>query len=235
VEQEQGEELGRLEVTGSRVVLVWALLFVAALAVAIVPLAARVKKSARTQDRSGQAAVPQRAGDGDVAGFAGEVETAHGTRLSVRVARLHAAARQQQVDARALARRFGLGEGEPFVCEISARGEGGIAAEALRSIAIRDEGGTALTPFPVAAKSAITPTEPADPLATLLAPPVEALRPGFAVSVILWGRTPGKDALVSGLCDVDVALAPTQLASRDIDAALARIDGPGAPAAGAPK
>jgi hypothetical protein len=235
VEQEQGEELGRNEVTGSRVVLVWALLFVAALAVAVVPLAARVKKSSRAHDRKGPSTTAQRAEDADVEGFAGEVETARGTRLSVRVARLHAGARQQQFDAQALARRFGLGEGEPFVCEIGARGEVGVEAEALRSIAIRDERGVALTPFPAATQGVLTSTEPADPLATLLAPPAEALRPGFAVSVILWGRAPGKDAVVTGLSDVDVALAPTQLASRDLDAALARIDAPAGTSTGAPK
>ncbi len=225
--------------TGSRVVLVWALLFVAALAVAIVPLAARVRKSARTHDRAGrEQALAQRNADADVAGFEGEIETARGTRISVRVAQLHAGERQQKFDANALARRFGLGEGEPFVCEISARGEGGIAAEALRSIAIRDERGLALSPFPpvtTALESAITGTEPADPLATLLAPPAERLSAGFAVSVILWGRAPESGAFVSGLSDVDVALAPTHLASRDLDAALARIDGPSAAGTGAPK
>jgi hypothetical protein len=226
-------------VSGSRVVLVWALLFVAALAVAIVPLAARVKKTGRAHERAGrEQASAQRADDAVVGGFAGEIETARGTRVSVRVARLHAGERQQRFDARALARRFGLGEGEPFVCEISARGEGAIAADALRAIEVRDERGVALTPFPSVAattKGEIAGTEPSDPLATLLAPPSEELRAGFAVSVILWGRAPGAGAAVSGLDDVDIALAPTHLASRDLDAALARIDGATGVETGAPK
>ena len=209
---------------GSRAVLLGSCLCVALVAAVMVPVWLHARSAARTRawDRREHAAARAPAtGEDDVEAFAGDVEIQKGLRLTLRLAPLHATAGQQRFDAGALAARFGLAAGEPFVLEISARGEGTIAAGALRKIAIEDEHGPALAPFPAAAA---LDNEPADPLATLLAPPAGKLRSGTAVSVILWGRAPAADARVKGLGDVEVALAPTRMGSRELDTALARID-----------
>ena len=224
----------------SRVVVLGSFLAVAAAAAAVVPLWLRERSAARVRDwnrRETTAARDVRSGADDVEALAGEVESAKGVRLTVRLARLHSGERQQRFDATALATRFGLAAGEPFVCEIGARGDGSVAAGALRSIAVEDERGRALVPFPAVTAA---DNEPADPLATLLAPPAGELRAGDAVSVILWGRRPGAGARLSGLAEVEVALAPTHIGSRELDTALARIDAQSASASnvstsGAPK
>jgi hypothetical protein len=212
-------------VRGSRVLVIGAVLACAILAAAIGSYVERshavaAQRDARARGRETRERA-QRDDASDVAGFTGEIEAARGAHLGVRLARLHAGARQQRFDADALARRFGLGEGEPFVCEITVRGAGVVEAGALRSISVRDDRGLAQAPFPAPSASR---SEPVDPLSTLLAPPSEALQPGSAVSVILWGREPGSGARLAGLDAGDIVLAPAPLASRDLDAALARID-----------
>jgi hypothetical protein len=206
-------------VSRGRVLALWSVLAAAALAAAVFPMLARDRGIARTRGVERETAPAA-----DVAGHAGE---SGGVR--VRVARLHAERARQSFDADALGDHFGLGTGEPFVCEISVRtavsGEStSIARGALRSISIRDERGTALAPFqPSVPESG----DPADPLGALLAPPADAIGAGRAISVILWGRAPAAGARLVGLDAGDIALSPSRLTARELDTALARIDAPG--------
>jgi hypothetical protein len=197
----------------TRVLVTWSALAVAGILGATWPMLACEHGGARTP-RATRESTPA----ADVAGLAGE---RGGVR--VRLARLHADPARQRFDAAALGRRFGLGTGEPFVCEISLSGAVTIPRGALRSIAIHDERGPALAPFqPSTPKT----DEPADPLAALLSPPPDAVASGRAISVILWGREPGDGARLAGLDAGEIALAPARMTARELDTALARIDAP---------
>lgn len=210
-------------------------LAVAGAALALVPLWRHERNEARVRGWNGREAAgapSSTPGQDDVEALAGDVETANGLRLTVRLTRLHAQVRQQRFDAQALAARLGLEKGEPFVCEIGARGAGSVAGGSLRAVVVDDEQGRALATFPV---PSVADNEPADPLAVLLAPPSIELGGGTAVSVILWGRAPGAGARWSGLGGSEVALAPTHIGSRELDTALARIDAQSVSAPGAPK
>jgi hypothetical protein len=208
-------------VRAPRILFLWSVLAVAALVAALCPMLARSHTGAgrSANVRGGAVAGRDRPGADDVAGLAGELEPAH---LRVRLARLHSDPARQRFDALALGRHFGLGTGEPFLCELASSGVV-VPGGALRAISVRDDRGVALAPFQ---PSAASPGEPADPLATLLSPPPDALSGGRAVSVILWGREPGSGARLSGLEAGEVALAPARMTVRELDTALARIDAP---------
>jgi hypothetical protein len=207
-----------------RVLFLWSVLAAAALAAAVFPMLARERGALRTKSgASSGARVTAPAADviapgADVAGLAGE-----SAGVRVRLARLHAERARQRFDAGALGRHFGLGTGEPFVCEITASGTASIPRGALRSISVRDERGAALAPFQPSAPKA---DEPADPLAALLSPPPDAIGAGRAISVVLWGREPAGGARLVGLDVGEIALAPARMTARELDTALARVDAP---------
>ena len=164
----------------------------------------------------------------EVTGLAGEIALGNGARLSVRIARLHSERGRQRFDAESLKRRFGLGESEPFACELRyfegqvAEGAAATAAIELSNVHLVDAQGTALAPL--AAPTAAAENAIADPLATLLAPPAVALAPGQSVCLVLWGREPSKDArLVLGTAP-EIALSLAALRRADIDSSLARIE-----------
>jgi hypothetical protein len=187
-----------------------------------------------------------------VPGLVGEVQIQGRLRLGVRLVRLHASAGEQSFDARALQQRLHLPAGEPFVCELRLFGtpvaandaRNGAAAFDLARLKVVDEQGDALVPFANVEASGDPATLPADPLATLLAPPVEPLRPGEAISIALWGREPLARARVIGIADararaeraepravgnpveIVVALAGASLAQSEVDTALARVGAP---------
>jgi hypothetical protein len=94
-------------------------------------------------------------------------------------------AERQAFQAQALRARYGLSEGEPWRLRLEWRG-GADSAQRLdvASIAIEDTAGPALAPLRLSSDL--------DPLATLLAPPAQALSPGRALDLCLWGRTPGE-------------------------------------------
>jgi hypothetical protein len=127
--------------------------------------------------------------------------------------------------------------------------EGDASADApgwdLRAVEVRDEQGIALRSLPIAV-TAPSERAPADPLATLLGPPGEALRAGFETDLVLWGRAPGANARVEGLgpasesqraalsacfdAQSTVALAPQAIRRAELGGPLARLDRAPAPA-----
>jgi hypothetical protein len=185
---------------------------------------------------------PAQRGAHAVEGRAGALELPAGGRIVARLARLHggedAAARERQAfDARALGARLALEEGEPFRLQLEwraglTREAGGVdtpaaPALALGDLAVRDARGTALVAL---ASPSSRPGEPSDPLAVLLAPPHEALRPGESVELVVWGREPGEGAaVVAALLDagepetLEIALGSRALVARG-EAELARVE-----------
>lgn len=185
----------------------------------------------------------------EVAGHAGLLAFPDGSRLSARLARLHAAPAErerQRFDAEVLRARLGLEEGEPFRLALSWRAEHAPSDPAapdpaareregapsplelvLAELVVRDGEGEALR---VLAPPAPSAEGAADPLAVLLAPPREALRPGESIELVLWGREPGPGARVEASvlqtgaergCALE--LAPRALMARS-EAELARVE-----------
>lgn len=164
-----------------------------------------------------------------VPGFTGEVSLGDGRVLHARIARLHADPARQAFDAAALARRFGLGKGEPFHCLLELAGPAGPdRAEGFEPCALRvlDHGGEALTALPATRTTA--GGAPADPLATLVAPPARALAPGEATTLLLWGREPGEHARIESCRAPAVPLVGASVPVRDL-IVLARASARGAP------
>lgn len=200
------------------------------------------------QIREERAAVPVRAETDVVPGHAGEFALADGTRFLVRIARLHDESERQRFDSNALARRFQLGEGEPFQCIVTLRAAPDLRAAIeprsasatanataragihLAGARIEDERGVALRALN--APESRTSLDLVDPLATLIAPPSEPLCSECSVSLLMWGREPSARAhfVVADLPDVEIAAV--ELPTRDLGHALARIDGD-APSTGA--
>jgi hypothetical protein len=154
--------------------------------------------------------------DEAVSAWTGELEGADGGWLVATLAPVHADARRQAFEARALRRELGLGSGEPWrlsvrwerapgpadtrpavqeVGDAPARTEA--AGIALGPVSVRDDQGAALESLPPVGQP--VDGEPFQPLRTLVAPPAGALRPGEAADWILWGRAPGAGARLVGL------------------------------------
>ena len=118
-------------------------------------------------------------------------------RLSVRLWPLHSEPEVQAFDAAALARRFELTAGEPWLAELSwsrpvqAGAEQRAEREQLEAgqLAVRDGRGLVLAPL-LSSSEPVAEDAPADPLRVLLAPPLEGLGPEQSLSVLLWGRAP---------------------------------------------
>jgi hypothetical protein len=160
----------------------------------------------------------------EVAGFAGELAGAGGSRLEAWLAPLHADPARQALEAAAMRRRLELAHGSPWRLVLRWRpppagapappapapygksGPPGGEAPArdapgaigLGPVEVRDELGLALGSLVPAAR----PGEPgavADPLRTLFSAPPGSLREGEAVDWILWGRLPQGEARLVGL------------------------------------
>lgn len=164
-----------------------------------------------------------------VPGLEGEVRLGESL-LRVRVARRQADPTRAEFDARVLRRRFGLPEGEPFLCLLELAGAEATPGEGidLAGLRVLDARGVALAPFP--RPSAAGPKDVVDPLAVLVAPPDLPLRSGETVSILLWGRAPEGDPRLSGVAGTTVALRSAPVPAKDL-ASLARID-EGGPAGG---
>jgi hypothetical protein len=169
----------------------------------------------------------------EVAGFAGELAGAGGSRLEAWLAPLHADPARQALEAAAMRRRLELAHGSPWRLVLrwqpppagapappapapygksgppggEAPARDAPAAIGLGPVEVRDELGLALGSLVPAAR----PGEPgavADPLRTLFSAPPGSLREGEAVDWILWGRLPqGEARLVGLLPDVPAGLA----------------------------
>ncbi|HVS09782.1 MAG TPA: hypothetical protein VMS76_07895 [Planctomycetota bacterium] len=176
----------------------------------------------------------------EVAGFAGELAGAGGSRLEAWLAPLHADPARQALEAAAMRRRLELAHGSPWrlvlrwqpapagapAPALAPFGESGPpggeapardapAAIGLGPVEVRDELGLALGSLVQAAR----PGEPgavADPLRTLFSAPPGCLREGEAVDWILWGRVPQGEARLVGLLPDHAAVdgAPADVESR---------------------
>jgi len=199
------------------------------------------------------APAPQIADPGEeVAGFAGELAGAGGSRLEAWLAPLHADPARQALEAAAMQRRLGLAHGAPWRLvlrwrpgapgsrsrEAPARDDP--AAIGLGPVELRDELGLALGSLvpagPLAEPGAVT-----DPLRTLFSAPPGSLREGEAVDWILWGRTPQDEvrlAVASGSAGDGatgfagpLVLRPRAVHRSDLSLPLARLER-GGPAGG---
>ena len=175
----------------------------------------------------------------DVPGWSGDLPLPDGGRCTVSLARLHADPRRQQLDAHALRQRLrpNVSEGEPFLCQITRRAAAGASAAAtprpsasdaspvpsLASLTIVDDAGTALVAFP--SIGTVEPDRLVDPLASLVAPPDAPLAAGRTVAMLVFGREPGTGARAVFGAGPSIALEPVRLATGELEAALARIDG----------
>jgi hypothetical protein len=183
------------------------------------------------------------------------VRGADGSRLTARLAPLHAGAERQAFEAGSLARRLSLPPGEPWRLTLSwdlpdpratppARDpeDGEPAGVGLGSVEVHDPSGTALRSIPD--RSGTVP----DPLRTLLRPPAGALRQGEEVEWVLWGRAPvapsatGAEVVLVGLLPPGgpeaeafeeatglrgpLALSPEPVRRRDLWLPMARLDRP---------
>ena len=184
--------------------------------------------------------------DATVAGLEGSWDAGSGARLHVRVVPLHADAGRQEFERDALAQRLAPGPGAPWLLvlrwEEPASGDGsgaGVALEAtklpLAALEVRAVGGGAGL-VPIATAAGAPDGDLHDPLAVLLAPPDEPLRPGQSVEVVLWGEG-GVEVLASlwfrlkpgGMAVGPVRgipLAPAELPRADLPRYLARLDRP---------
>ncbi len=202
------------------------------------------RRSRRTPAAPPQVTSP----DETVAAFSGELEGAGGW-LSATLAPLHAEPARQAFESSALARRLGLGPGEPWRLRVrwQRRREPGAsrpagdrperdspAGIALGAVEVLDSEGAALRSFvPPPAPG----NGPARPLETLLAPPAGALHPGAVADWVLWGRTPAGEVRLSGLVpegdgeflaatgfEGPFVLRAAWLRRGDLQAPLARLD-----------
>lgn len=175
----------------------------------------------------------------DVPGWSGDLPLPDGGRVTVSLARLHPDPRRQQLDAHALQQRLrpNVSPGEPFLCQITRRAAVGTGPSStsrsnandaspvpsLASLTIVDDAGSALVAFP--AIGAVEPDRLVDPLASLVAPPDAPLAAGRTVAMLVFGREPGVGARAVFGAGPSIALEPVRLATDELDAALARIDG----------
>jgi hypothetical protein len=186
-----------------------------------------------------------------VAGFATELRGDDGSRISLRLTPLHADARRQAFEARALRARLGFDEGEPWRLSLrweASEGHGSrddprASGLLLERLELHDSEGRVLAPIH-------RPTDSLDPLLTLLAAPAEPLLPGNGTDLVLWGRSPraaSGELRLEGwpLQDPDAALRATgttgfegrpvlvssDLRRAEIEGPLARLDRPSPSAA----
>jgi hypothetical protein len=143
--------------------------------------------------------------------WAAQVPLADGSRLDVRVSRLQADEQRQAFDREALARRFGLGTGEAWRCEVARRGgreskspvTDGDANEATTWPALCVV--TAAAPHvidregPATRALEFTPDVAGDPLLVLFRPPDGEIAQGTSLQFVQWGRLPGAGAELVGL------------------------------------
>lgn len=177
--------------------------------------------------RSGPPARPPAVSDPEqvVAGYQGELVGNGGSRLVASLSPLHADEARQAFDARALARRLRLGEGEPWRLELrwipeveldpdaEHAADRSVHAEApmperwglgLGDLTVADAGGTALSTLEPADRH--DRSAPVDPLRAVLSPPEQPLFPGQAIDLVLWGRAPEGTPRLAGLLPEDDAL-----------------------------
>lgn len=160
--------------------------------------------------------------------------TGAGGVVSFWLAPSQADAERQAFHARALRKRYGLGEGEPWRLRLewtasAANGAAGPAEPGARidaaNLYVESQGGARLSPLSIAADM--------DPLATLLAPPAQPLAPGSGVDVTLWGVAPRGEAALHGLgtqagapSGEGVVLRPRPLRVAELAGPMARLDVP---------
>ena len=147
---------------------------------------------------------------------------------------------RQAFQARALRTRYDLEAGEPWRLRLEWRASETNANQEPEAVAgidaallsIEDEHGRALQPLRLA--------RPMDPLAALLAPPVQPLVPGTSLDLCLWGRAPGPSAHLvgppsaAGLLDAPLTARPLRRGDRvgpmaSLDPAAAKSQGKIAP------
>lgn len=169
-----------------------------------------------------------------------EVPLADGSRVVVRVSPLQFDEERQAFDREALARRFELGTGEAWRCEIAHRGgldtsplptgapptapEGASSAQAHDVLTIAaphvvDREGRATHALDHA------PTAADDPLLVLFRPPDGVLARGTTLQFVQWGRRPGPGAELVGLSvddePVRIALSESEEGGARLPASVA--------------
>lgn len=175
-------------------------------------------RASRQEEQQQLAAPPPRDQERPVAGWSGQADLEDGTLLVASLAPLHAGAREQAFDAATLAARYDLAPGQPWRLDLRrSRAAGGELTEqeplALGALEL-GAGSAGLTTLP-----APRPSEgmPVDPVAILLAPPVEPLPAGREISVVLWGQAPGSDeSLELQLGQRRIELAPGEVQRSEV-------------------
>lgn len=149
----------------------------------------------------------------DVSGWSGALRE---PAVEAHLVPLHEDPLRQAFDRDVLARRLGLGEGQPWqlVLRYHAVEGGGGGPIDLGALGVLDSEGAALMP-PAAARAPGTQS-PADPLAVLLAPPATPMLPGSGISIVLWGPVPSGDARLVGLSAADGELPPLELRAQPV-------------------
>jgi len=161
-----------------------------------------------------------------------QVPLADGSRLDVRVSRLQSDEQRQAFDREALARRFGLGTGEAWRCEVARRGGGESASRTTQADAREAHTDqvtgvvTASAPHvvdregPATRALEFTPDVAGDPLLVLFRPPDGDIPPGTSLQFVQWGRRPGAGAELIGLT---VDGAPLSIALSESEEGGARL------------
>ena len=155
--------------------------------------------------------------DGPVEALGGRLEGDLGTALVAQLAPLHPDPQRQAFEARALARRFDLPDGQPWRLsvhwEAGALVDGGAVVH-LGEVAVHDAEGPALESIAPDAERAGS----LDPVRSLFAAPTGTLGPGERIDWVLWGREPATGA--AGRDEGDsvrlVGLLPAGAASEEL-------------------
>jgi hypothetical protein len=153
-----------------------------------------------------------------------------GGRVVVRVSPLQFDEQRQAFDREALARRFGLGTGEAWRCEIAVHGPleagasapaAGLEAGAKRGPVLRVAAPHVVDRDGIATSALERKLEFAeDPLLVLFRPPDGELAPGTTLQFVQWGRRPGPGAELVG---VSLDEVPLSIALSESDEGGARL------------
>lgn len=146
-------------------------------------------------------------------------EARGGARLFASLRPLQSLPERQAFDAAVLRKRFGFEDGEPWRLELryrEPREEAKLQPLAVRNfseITIFDELGPALVPLAsdpaLDAAEGVVQNVVADPLRVLCSTPDIPLRPGYELTLFLWGRRPEGSLRLEGLAGGPFDATPT--------------------------